>query len=37
MEGLVWILIAGVVIGLGIWVQSRWMTRKRQGKDQIDK
>jgi ABC-type spermidine/putrescine transport system permease subunit II len=36
MEALAWILVAGVVIGLGIWVQSRWMTRKRPGKDQLD-
>ena len=36
MEALARILFAGIVIGLGIWVQSRWLTRKRPGKDQID-
>jgi predicted transporter len=36
MEALAWILIAGILIGLGIWVQSRWMTRKRPGNDNLD-
>ena len=36
MEALIWILIAGIVIGVGIWAQARWLTRKRKGKDQLD-
>ncbi|MDX1593415.1 MAG: hypothetical protein R3298_04150 [Gammaproteobacteria bacterium] len=36
MEALIWILFAGALIGLGVWFQARWLTRKQPGRNQLD-
>ena len=36
MEVLLWFILAGVVIGFGMWLHLRGTVNKRHGQDQFD-